>query len=125
MIPADLHPSFRNALALHEGFRRLKFTPDEIFLCPMDGEIGVTVRRGDRRANFLAGPWNAADEIMGPWGAAVSWWNNEATREDRIEVWDSSHAVKGGVWIILELSRTGLLDMFTFRDEDEPAELLH
>jgi hypothetical protein len=110
VTPDDLNPTIRSALALHEGMRRLGFAPADIYLRTVEamGKVAVTVIRGGREANILAGPLNLpVPAFLEEWTIATKWWNEEATEAQRSEIWQGSSALRGGLSIIIQLQRAG------------------
>ena len=84
MTITDLHPTLREALALHESFRRLNFTPDEIYLMPRTGDVHVTVKRGALQFNAFAGRHDlTVPELIRKWAMSTEWWNSVATHEEQ------------------------------------------
>jgi len=100
----DLHPAIREALALHESFRTLSFSPDDIYFRPLADKVVVTIRRGGKEFNAEAGKHNLAiPELCRQWSAAATWWNKEATNDERMEIFHSSKAWAGKVGLVTAL----------------------
>jgi hypothetical protein len=91
MTITDLHPTIREALALHESFRRLNFTPDEIYLRPRTDDAHVTVKRGALEFNAFAGKHDmTVPELIRKWAVSTEWWNSVATHKEQDEIFRGS-----------------------------------
>lgn len=86
------HPAIKEALAVHEAFRRLNFTPDEIFLRLSGTQLFVTVQRGDKEFNSLVGQhFQATEEILrAHWDQAVHAWNVTMSELQRRAIYEGS-----------------------------------
>jgi len=111
-------PALREALAVHEAFRRLGFTADEIFLKlgPMHGSpsvhthLQVVLRAQDKAftVDIDAAAAGVVDDVRASWQALVSWWNSPDTPElERKELWTSSQVLKDGAAFCLALLERG------------------
>ena len=107
-MSAPSHPIIREALAAHEVFRKLGFTPDEIFLRPRPGELFVTVQRGGLEFNLDLGDHDIDDtnRVIALWAAGADWWNTGPEPERR-ELFDTSEVRKSAVMIIAALQAKG------------------
>lgn len=105
---APTHPIIREALAAHEVFRKLGFTPDEIFIRPRPAELFVTVQRGGLEFNFTLGKHDLGDanSVIAEWTAASEWWNNGPEAE-RTELFERSETRKIVVPLIIKLHAKG------------------
>jgi hypothetical protein len=68
----DIHPTFRNALGVHEVFRRVGFTPEDIFVHRNpDGEMHVAVVQGEKRFAVTVGfvPHETEEAWADDWNA--------------------------------------------------------
>ena len=94
----DLHPTIWEALALHESFRRLNFTPDEIYLLPRVGDVHVTVKRGQLQFNAFAGKHDlTVPELIRKWARATEWWNKTATHAEQDAIFRTSNVFADSV----------------------------
>ena len=105
---APTHPIIREALAAHEVFRKLGFTPDEIFIRPRPDELFVTVRRSGLEFNFTLGKHDFGDvnTVIALWVAATEWWNMGPEAE-RTEMYERSETRKTVVPLIVALKAKG------------------
>ena len=108
-MTAPTHPILREALAAHEVFRKLGFTPDEIFVRPQPGELFMTVQRTDKEFNLSIGTHDLdTTELIKQWADATVWWNagDQAEQQDLFE---RSEARKNVVTIIVSLTSKGFV----------------
>ena len=104
----DLHPTIREALALHESFRRLNFTPDEIYLLPRTGDVHVTVKRGTLQFNAFAGRHElTVFELIRKWAAATEWWNTTATNTEQDTIFRGSKVFASSVDFVASVVTKG------------------
>lgn len=105
-----------SALAAHEAFRRLGFKPEEIFVALNVGRMMVSLRRGDRVFNLMAGPYPGDyAEFMDEWDAAVEGWNGSMTDVERQRIWSTSEVRARSAEIVIALALKG----FTVDSPDE------
>lgn len=102
----DLHPTVREALALHESFRWLSFIPDDIYVRPTVDKLFVVVRRGGKEFNAEAGALDMPiNTFVTKWREAADWWNGEALEREREEIFRGSKVHAASVSFV-----TALLD---------------
>lgn len=108
MRAADLHPTLHEALALHESFRRLNFTPDEIYLMPRTGDVHVTVKRSALQFNAFAGRHDlAVPELIRKWAMSTEWWNQTATHEEQDAIFRGSKVFANSVSFVASIVAKG------------------
>jgi len=85
----DLEPLYIEALAAHEFFRQLGYLSKDIYINLGDGKVAVQVREDEKKAEVMLAqetPTGFSDR----WAEAVVWWNDEATEEERREIFENS-----------------------------------
>ena len=108
----DIQPHLREMLALFEAFRRLRFTPSEIYAAFDDGSppMMVIIRDGKSFAVPVEAPPEACTRAsIKSWLDAAQWWNEEATHEDRAAIFEPSKVAAHSVPFILQLMQAGML----------------
>lgn len=102
------HKIICEALAAHEVFRRLGFTPDEIFIHPHSDELFVVVKRAALMFSLTLGKHdiNDVNSVIEKWTAAADWWNTGPEPERR-ELFDRSEVRKNVVMIIAAMQAKG------------------
>lgn len=111
----DLHPTLREALALHESFRRLNFTPGEIYLRPRTNDVHVTVKRRGLEFNAFAGTHGlTVPELIRKWALASAWWNDTATHAEQDSIFRDSKVFANSVGFVASIVAKG----FTVRKWD-------
>lgn len=100
----DIDPALLNALGFHAVARQLDVSPDHIFLVPRleDGRLGVVI-------GSIAFPVGTCalevDDIPAAWERAVTWWNTEATQEERSVLFERVREEAGGVPLVLSINQ--------------------
>ena len=92
-----LHPAIKEALAVHEAYRRLHFTADEIFVVlDKQRQLFVMVRRGGREFHTLVGVdfQATADTLRAHWEQACHAWNVTMTEAERQAIYSASRISK-------------------------------
>lgn len=106
-MTAPIHPIIREALAAHEVFRKLGFTPDEIFVRPSP-ELFVTVRRGGLELNLSIGTHAMnVDDTVAAWTAGAEWWNTTNDEAARHELYEGSATRRNLVPLMVVLKNKG------------------
>jgi len=116
MTLTELHPVWKEALAICEAFRRLGFTPDDIFLARhTDGRLMI----GIRSVNFACvvclpnydHVWdfkNAThEELVEGWKEATTCWNTGAEKECR-EIFDTSFVRANATLLLADLYQANI-----------------
>jgi len=104
----DLHPTLREALALHESFRRLNFIPDEIYLLPRAKDVHVTVKRGTLQFNAFAGVHELTiPELVRKWTLSTKWWNETATNDEQQQIFRDSKVFREKVAFVAAVIAKG------------------
>ncbi len=106
----------RDALAVHEAFRKLRFTPDEIFIHPTPRGLQVVLRAQEREFVVDVGPRNMGraayitlcrdPQFVEKWSAAVELWN-EGTDEERKSIWRDAPIIERSVEFVTGLVAKG------------------
>lgn len=103
----DVPPILKEALAVHEAFRRLAFTPDEIFISPSKEKVHVMVIRGAHRFAVCVGentiPLVQFEDV---WMAATSAWNTGVALEQRA-IFENSLVRRDAVGLVMALIDKG------------------
>jgi hypothetical protein len=100
----------REALCLHEAFRRLGFPSEDIYvLGPQAGRIGVAVQKtGKSFAVEVGQQCHLSDEAFEKlWDRAVVWFNEEASEDELQEMWENSKVLKNSTLLVSELQARG------------------
>lgn len=106
-MTAPTHPIIREALAVHEVFRKLGFTPDEIFIRPLPSKLFVTVQQAGKEFNLDLGAHDLDTvTVIKQWADASAWWNTGDNGE-RQEMFETSEVRKNVVLIIVALTEKG------------------
>jgi len=106
MTPAEIPPILLEALAVHEAFRRLGFTPDEIFIRPAPPRVYMLVRRSGMEFAVDAGENTVPmHEFGAAWTQAAEWWNAHPPEGEA--VWNSSRVRANVVGLITALVDSG------------------
>jgi hypothetical protein len=104
---ADIPPLLKEALAVHEAFRKLAFTPDEIFIHPSTTKLRVVVIRGDNRFAVDVGVNTIPmAEFERTWGEAVEAWNTGKDFEQKA-IWENSAVRRDAVGFVVALLDKG------------------
>lgn len=88
----NLPKQIKEALAVHEAFRRLGFPSENIFIS-FDEENDDLLVILEWNADFVVhcGKWTEGKtRLIEVWDAAVDWWNGAATDEEMHNIWFSS-----------------------------------
>lgn len=108
MTAAELHPAIREALGAHECFRRIGFTPDQIFVGLQEGVLFTAVVRGGRQFAVTSGPCALDLEALLPqWRAACAWWNASSSSDERHEIFEGSKMRRGAVNVLIQMIDAG------------------
>lgn len=117
----DMPKSIREALAMHEILRRLRFTPDELFVqlgADVRGKascVFVVLRTQGKEMIGNAGLLDVpAKDFAELWASAVGLWNGshptlEISRTTRARIYEESHVLSlGSIALIAALGRKGI-----------------
>jgi hypothetical protein len=96
----DIHPTLRQALGCHEGFRKMGFPPDNLFVeisptkDPAQCVIFMTLKwRKHEPFRLIVGLWPTGQEreLTDQWRSACEAFNSGAlSREDGDRIWQES-----------------------------------
>jgi hypothetical protein len=110
MTLAELHPIWKECLAIHEAFRRLGFTADDLMVQRSDdGRMLITltsvdygcfcnIKNGDSRAFAL----RALKELLAEWIEAAKLWNTCSTAE-AVDLFNQSRVHEYAIALILDI----------------------
>jgi hypothetical protein len=95
---ADVHPSLRELLALHDACRRFGFSSQELFVCngvfdSRDQPFPALIIRAQGKQFVIPNgkPYEGDDDAFhDAWMAAVTLWNASAEEGDREQIWEHS-----------------------------------
>lgn len=119
--------ALEQVLAYHEALRRLKFTPDELFLYfdSTEPRIGIAIRLGgddgDPKGILLGERTLPVDEVKRLWLGLADRWNRE-TRDETPwvqDVWNNRGLDATRLLVVLQ--GAGLLGIYRERVEAEEA----
>lgn len=122
MNPSD--PAIREALAVHEALRRLRFSADDIFVVPPIGEqhrLFVVLMSQGKRFTYDAGPCRLGKAFLDTWRDAVSWWNTDGHDDERKLLWEESVVRRNSVAFLVKLLDFG----FQLQRDDSMKRLLN
>ena len=103
MTYAEIHPSLRQAIGNFEGFRKLGFAPDDLYVIlaasPLLPEsqlmVFMALRLEDREFSIECGPWEKSEDQAFPerWIALCEAWNaGQVSQDDMDRIWHESAA---------------------------------
>ena len=96
------------ALCAHEAFRKLGFSPDDIYFRPRHDKLFVTVQRGGKEFNFDVGPHQRTmHALIEEWKPAAKWWNEHPDREALKAMYEQSNVRRNVVGLIAALHAKG------------------
>jgi len=113
----ELHPVWREALAVHEAFRRLGFTPDEIVVAKIaDGLVIVGLQNLNYgwavRTRELARDLDFKDvtdgEFEREWARAVTIWNEQSSDAECSELFYSSVVFENQATLVTVMASRGI-----------------
>lgn len=123
---ADVDQVLLEALCLHELFRRMGFSADDVFIMlsraanpasailpkglrPGDRAMFVSLRAQDKEYNVIMGALPCPeDDFAKAWGTAVETYNT-ATQEETDPIWQQSLIVKQWATVVLDLNGMGFV----------------
>lgn len=106
----------REALAVHEAFRRLGFKPEDIFVAPGEGpndlmKIALAMKFSPKDffiVDIETSPQGMTrDELMSMWPSIIEAWN-AAPEEVLQKIWDESDVSGNGFALMMALQRKGV-----------------
>ena len=112
MTPDEMPRVLLDALAAHEGFRRLGFESKDIYLVLQDGRVFVMLRKDGKEFTWALGPLPDGmdnNECRTLWEEAVCGWNGEWSDERRWEIWESGPMPGNSIAFLEALKRKGFL----------------
>lgn len=103
----DLQPSIKELLAIFEALRKLGFNSEDIFFTTHDGNIPcVVLKQGSKEVALTTGiPFqdhgvtNFHNELTN----AADIWNEQATDNERDQIFMNSKVFKNGIQLVLTL----------------------
>jgi len=109
---AEVHPVLKQALGFFETFRKMGFTPDEIFVAydrmGQAGRVQVVLKAQDKTFSCDAGLVTFdGDRFKELWAEASEVWNGQASDEEREQLWNESWVRKNATNFILALAARG------------------
>lgn len=102
----------QEGLCAHEAFRRLGFEPNEIFICydPSVCTISSILRTQGKEFSVLIGPTKLlAEEFVENWTKASVVFNETASNEEILDLWDISVVKYQLSEIIFRLEQKGII----------------
>ena len=100
---------FKEALACHEGLRRLGFKPEEIYIILTEGWLLVSLRAQEKEFNIELGETDVnEDEFPRFWGQVVERYNSGPI-EEVTSLWDASYIKKHFEEVAVMIRRKGIL----------------
>ncbi|HVI42716.1 MAG TPA: hypothetical protein VM577_19080 [Anaerovoracaceae bacterium] len=100
---------YREALACHEGLRRLGFKPDDIYMMLVEQDLYVSLRVQDLEFNIeLGAVEKTADEFPEYWGQIADRFNT-CPEEEASEIWEASFFKKSFEKIAILIRSKGIL----------------
>lgn len=113
--PPTKNDPLDEALAFFEAFRRLGFTPDEIFMgfWPTSEDATIcnvytVVQRGELKFTVNLGPADRpAKTLEAEWTAKTRWWNEHASSAERSAIYGKGYPQAHGFDLIMALQRAG------------------
>lgn len=106
---ARVAPVYREAYATHEAFRRLGFTPDQIFVhrnpAPLLDLMVVVVHHG---AQFAVSVGRVEDDWKTQWGDMVELVRSDPDEAERMQIWESSRIASNTVGLLMSLAAKGI-----------------
>lgn len=110
MSAKKIRPVFREALAVHEAFRRLGFASDDLFFCVANkNQVFVKLIHEGKDFAVICGQFNVpAKQLFDEWKALLEEVNDGSLPEDTMqEIWASSFVYKGRASFITALLTKG------------------
>ena len=98
----DIQPLYIEALGAHEFFRQLGYLPENIFINLGRNQIAIQVKEDEKKADVVLAKEQPTD-FADRWAEAVTWWNDEATEEERREIYEHSLTRNSAAKIIANL----------------------
>lgn len=120
MTYADTHPTIRQLIGCHEGFRKLGFPADNLFVEPASHALGIApgemmcfmlLKWRGKEFRIGCGPWPKADEqgLRTQWHAACAAVQKATMpQEDWDRMWQESFIYKDRFGFIMALSSRGI-----------------
>jgi len=110
-LRGEVEEALHEALAVHEILRRLRFSPDDIYLIlPESGEVGVLLKAEDKTfcvvllpAELREGVSN--EDITARWAALATRYNTD--KAFALSVYMEAHAPRNGTKIITGILNAG------------------
>lgn len=93
----EVEPHFRELLATYEAYRRIGFTPSEIYAAFDEGKLPMmAIVQGEKSFVLqVDAPLEVCTRAMvGRWQEVAGWWNSAATPEERNTIWSQSQVRK-------------------------------
>lgn len=93
----EIEPHFRELLATYEAYRRIGFTPSEIYAAFDEGKLPMmAIVQGEKSFVLqVDAPLEACTRAMvGRWQEVAVWWNSVAAPEERDIIWSQSQVRK-------------------------------
>lgn len=107
----DIHPALRNALGIHEGFRKLNYPSDDIFIGQQGGIVFVVLKANGKEFTCEAGPMDQMtnEAFAAIWGEAVRAWNNgELSPDDLTRIYLESIPGSDSIVFLTALMKKGV-----------------
>ena len=110
----EFQSSIKEALAVHEGLRKVGFEAEDIYVRPQELQDGsilvhVSITNKDIEFGIAVGLFNGSrKELESQWEEASRWWNTRATDDQLDDIWENSKMRTAGEGIIEQLVRRGV-----------------
>lgn len=96
-------------LALHEGFRRLKYPSSELFVSVYtSGVVQFVLQHNNKEFVVNVAIDQDIHFIAKEWPKAVQWWNKEASEEERTDIVKYSTLLRDAPGLVNALVRKGV-----------------
>jgi hypothetical protein len=126
----ELPECIREALAAHEGFRRIGFSPDNIYCVlaqspskNLPPSVVIVIKTPKGEFTTSVGVWTRSRrEFQESWVAAANNWNTVYTDAELDEIWQGSRMREMGAAVIQALQARGMLPE-KLKDQLDPKEL--
>jgi len=106
----DIHPSIRAAIGCHEGFRKLGFRAEDIYVCGGDPYVQVILRTQGKQFVVNVAPSELSEEeFQAAWMKSVQAVNDGSLpQEDLDRIWQESMPFRDAVGFSMAIFAKGI-----------------
>lgn len=114
----------KELLALHEAFRKLGYSSDDLFVVANGGsQILFLLKYKEKEFTINVAMNQNVEEVVAEWKRAVVWWNLQSTEKERDNIYNHALMVQDAPGLVMALIRKGIYPIEPKPKQKE--EILH